>query len=48
MTKEQKDSIKKEINEMSYSLDNARNLDEKWEIEEAIIELENMIYNAKR
>lgn len=44
MTKEQKVQIKKQINEMICALDYARDLNEKWEIEEAIIELENKLY----
>ncbi len=47
MTLEQKASIKKQINDMIYALENARNLDEAWEIEEGIIELENMLYGKK-
>lgn len=44
MTMQEKQIIKNRINEMVYALDNARNLDEAWEIEEGIIELENMLY----
>lgn len=44
MTQEQKARIKKQINDMIYSLENARDLNEAWEIEEGIIELENMLY----
>lgn len=44
MTKKQKEKIKKQINDMIYALDYARDLNERFEIEEGIIELENMIY----
>lgn len=47
MTKEQKESIKRQINEMIYALDNARDLNEAYEIEEGIIELENMLYGNR-
>lgn len=47
MTSEQKQKIKNQINEMIYTLDNARDLNEAWEIEEGIIELENMLYGNK-
>ena len=47
MTREQKQAIKNQINEMIYALDNARDLNEAWEIEEGIIELENMLYGKK-
>ena len=36
--------MKKELNGLIEALEFARNLDEAWEIEEAIIELENKIY----
>ena len=47
MTREQKQAIKNQINEMIYALDNARDLNEAWEIEEGIIELENTLYGKK-
>ena len=45
MTKEEKQRIKHIINNLVYSLDYARNLDEAYEIEQDIIALENMLYN---
>ena len=44
MTQEQKQELKKQINEMIYALDYARDLNERYEIEESIIELENKLY----
>ena len=45
MTNKQKKSMKHQINEMVKALEYARSLDEAWEIEEAIIELENKLYS---
>lgn len=44
MTHEEKQKIKNQINEMIKALDNARSINEAWDIEEGIIELENKIY----
>lgn len=38
-----KTEIREQINEMVKALDYARSIDEAWDIEEGIIELENML-----
>ena len=44
MTQQEKQVIKRQINEMIIALDYARDLNEAFEIEEGIIELENKLY----
>lgn len=47
MTKEQRQAIREQINKMVASLDDARSLDEAWDIEEGIKELEDMLKKYK-
>ena len=44
-SRKEKQKIKQQINEMVRALDYARSLDEAWDIEQGIIELENKLYN---
>lgn len=47
MTSEQRQAIREQINKMVASLDDARSLDEAWDIEEGIKELEDMLKKYK-
>jgi len=47
MTPEEKQNIKNQINEMVKALEYARSIDEAWDIEQGIIELENMLYKKE-
>lgn len=47
MTNEQRQAIREQINKMVASLDDARSLDEAWDIEEGIKELEDMLKKYK-
>lgn len=47
MTKEQRQAIREQINRMVASLDDARSVDEAWDIEEGIKELEDMLKKFK-
>lgn len=44
-SRKEKQKIRKQLNEMIHALDYARSLDEAWDIEQGIIELENKLYN---
>ena len=43
-----KQEIRNQINEMVKALDYARSIDEAWDIEQGIIELEDMLYKGER